>query len=369
MTLLRLVLAMLWLAQPGLAQSSAADAAERAAADLRAAADRLPQAQSGTDRVAALTRTVRAYEDGLLALRDGLRRAAIARDQLSADLEAQRGETESLLAALQAMSRAPAPLLMLHPSGPLGTARGGMITSDVTPALQAKVDALASQLDELARLEALQATAAETLEDGLRGAQQARAALSAAIAERVDLPQRFEQDPVQTALLLASTQTLDAFATGLSETFLAKSDAPGGAQPGNSLPLPVQGTVLRGFNAADAAGVVRPGVIIAARPQAIVTTPVPATLLFRGPLLDYGNVAILEPAADVLFIFAGLSEVYGTAGEVLPTGSPVGLMGGTTPSADAILSETPAAAANQTLYLEVREGQSPVNPANWFALE
>jgi septal ring factor EnvC (AmiA/AmiB activator) len=174
-------------------------------------------------------------------------------------------------------------------------------------------------------------------------------------------------------LLIASTETLEGFAAGLKETFLAglTTTTQAGAIKGD-LPLPVQGQLLRAFNAPDAAGIVRPGVILAARPRALVTSPVPATILFRGPLLDYGNVVILEPAADVLFVLAGLNEVYGEAGQVIPAGSPIGLLGGDQPRVDANLTQSDANTGRtqtQTLYLEVREGQSPVNPATWFALD
>ena len=42
------------------------------------------------------------------------------------------------------------------------------------------------------------------------------------------------------------------------------------------------------------------------------------TIRYRGPLLDLGNVVILEPQPDTLFILSGLAEVYGTAGQVIP---------------------------------------------------
>jgi septal ring factor EnvC (AmiA/AmiB activator) len=61
------------------------------------------------------------------------------------------------------------------------------------------------------------------------------------------------------------------------------------------LPLPVLGTVLRRFDEADAAGVARPGPGAATRPNALATTPWPASVRYAGPLLDYGNVIILEP--------------------------------------------------------------------------
>ncbi len=361
----------LW-ASASTAQDSPAVAAQSAASGLSIAQALLDTASTKRDRVAALTETVKAYEAGLIAMRDGLRRAAVHQQTLETQLQNQQAEVGQLLGVLQAMGRAPTPLLLLHPNGPLGTARGGMIAADVTPALQQRADALASQLEELAALYALQESAVETLAEGLQGAQEARSRLSEAISNRTDLPTRFSDDPVQLALMLASTETLEAFASTLTDTFLADRAGPGSTTANADLELPVQGQLLRRFNAPDAAGVTRPGVILAARPRALVTAPTAATLLFHGPLLDYGNVVIIEPAAGVLFVFAGLAEVYGTPGQVLPAGTPLGLMGGDQPTVDAILTETTGVGgpgATQTLYLEVRDGQSPVDPGLWFALE
>ncbi len=358
----------LCLAGPVAAQSPG-DTATQAAQRLTAARAKLEAAAGARDRVAALTETVRAYEDGLVALRDGLRRVAIRQDTLETQMDARQADVSQLLGVLASIGNAPAPLLLLHPSGPLGTARSGMLVADVTPALQTKVTDLRAQLEELALLQALQESAADTLTEGLQGAQQARAALSAAVSDRTDLPVRYTEDAVQTALLLASTDTLAAFADALAGSVdVAAPDL----TPSADLPLPVQGTVLRAFNSPDAAGISRPGIVITARPRALVTTPVAATLLFRGPLLDYGNVIIIEPAQDVLFVIGGLAEVYGEAGQVLPAGAPLGLLGGDSPSVDAILTQGDpgsTAVATQTLYLEVRDGQSPINPATWFVLD
>ncbi len=369
MRFLALVLMLPW-AGTANAQTPA-EAAMDAARQLTAAGSALLDARQSRDRVAALTATVHAYEEGLIAMRDGLRRATIREATLQAELGAKSEEIGRLLAVLQSMGRAPAPLLLLHPSGPKGTARSGMMVADVTPALQAKAEALRTQLEEVALLRQLQDNALGTLQDGLRGAQDARTALSQAISDRTDLPKRFVEDDVQTALLLASTETLEGFASGLTDTFLQGTPTQIAPVEKGALDLPVQGTVLRGFNDEDAAGIKRPGVIIATAPRAMVSTPAAATLLFRGPLLDYGNVVILEPAQDILIVIAGLDVVLGAVGDVLPQGTPIGLMGGQTPSANEILSQSEANTANvsnQTLYLEVREGQSPQDPADWFAL-
>lgn len=365
----KLVFLLAVLAAPALAQSPAEDA-QAAATQLIEAQAALEAADSRSDRVAALTQTVRAYEEGMAAMRDGLRRAAIRQRTIETDLEVRSDEVARLLGVLQTMERAPAPILLLHPSGPTGTARSGMILADVTPAVQERVVELRAQLEEVATLRALQADALAVLEQGLSGVQTARENLSAAIADRTDLPRRFADDPVMTAVLLASSETLSAFASGLTET--QSGGGPQAVTVKGEIPLPVDGQIIRRFEEPDAAGIARPGVLIATRPQALVTTPVAATVRYAGPLLDYGNVMILEPAANVLWVIAGLSQVYGTAGEILPQGTPIGLMGGASPDAQAILNESAQGSAGQrteTLYLEVRDRQSAVNPADWFSFE
>lgn len=357
-----------------MAQDSPAEAARAAAQRLEAASVMLSQVQGARDRIAALTETVQAHEDGLRALRDGLRRAAIRQNAIESALNARSAEVARLLGVLQVMDANRAPLLLLHPDGPVGTARAGMMLADVTPALQAQVVALRADLEEVTVLRQLQQSAAATLQRGLTGAQTARAELSGAMSERTGLPRRFTENAINTALLIASTETLEAFASGLSETIEREidTDQPDATARKGTLVLPVQGEVLRRFGETDAAGIVRPGIIIATAPRALVTAPATATVRFRGPLLDYGNVIILEPSADVLMVIAGLETVFGEAGQVLPEGTPIGLMGGDMPGVDAILTETSHGGGSprtETLYLEVRDGQASVDPASWFALD
>ena len=363
-------LALLFAAPVHAAESPAA-AAQAAAQRLAEASTLLQEADGARNRVRALTETIQAFGDGLEAMRDGLRQAAIRQQSLAGELAARETEIARLLGALQTIGQSEGPTLLLHPAGPLGTARSGMILADVTPALEVRAAALRATLDEVRVLHTLQESAAATLREGLEGAQAARTALSQAIADRTDLPRRFTADPVKTALLLASTETLEGFASGLS--MIAVDEAPG-SLPGitdrkGALPLPVEGRILRRAGEQDAAGIARPGLVIATRARALVTTPAAATVRYRGPLLDYGNVIILEPQAGILLVFAGLDVVYGNTGEVLPGGSPVGLMGGVEPGSDALLignSASPGAERSQTLYVEIRENNTPVDPQTWF---
>jgi septal ring factor EnvC (AmiA/AmiB activator) len=352
------MLVLTLLAGTAAAQQDPAAAARMAAGQLAAAAADLARAGEAEDRIAALTRTVRAYEEGLALLRENLRRLTIARGAQQARLEARETEIAELLALLQRIDPGRTPALLLHPAGALGAARGAMLMADLTPALRSEATMIAAEIARLGQLAA---------------AQEARAALATAASERRDLPRRFEEDPVQRALLMASAGTLEALAAGVATTSgrADAADALPAVEAGQSIMLPVRGRVINRPGEPDAAGLLRPGIMVATRPRALVTAPVTATVRFAGPFPDHGMVVILEPATDVLFVLAGLGEVWPVAGEILPAGAAIGLMGSGQPPAEGFLqdsSPTGAEPRSETLYLEVRVGDGPANPADWFAL-
>ena len=357
---MRLIAAvLLCLAAPLHAQ----DAAQRAADQLLAAQTQLQAADGATDRIAALTATVQAYEAGLSAMRAGQREIALTEASLQEQLTTQREGIARLLGVLATISKTPQPVQRAHPSGPIDTARAGMLVASITPALEIEAADLRSVLAQTQTLRRAQEDAARTLEDGLAGAQTARAALGQAASERRDLPQRFVDDPVQTALLLASAETLDDFAAQIAQS---NPSATQDMAPQANLPLPVAGVVL----ADDGSG--RPGVRLGAAPRALVTSPIAATVLFQGELLDYGTVVMVEPATDILFVFAGFEDVFVQAGQVLPAGAPIGLLPAAQRFNDGNLTENSGIETGefaQSLYLEVRDGQGPQETGAWFALE
>lgn len=368
------------LAGPALAQTTPANQAvadaEAAAALLRAAIGQLAEAVSADDQVVALTEVIRGYELGLAALRGGLRQASGREAELRDRFEAQRDQLARVLGAMTALQQSPESTMLLHPAGALANARSGMILSGVTPGLRAEAEALQADLDEIATVRQLQSNAAGMLGSGLDSVQEARRLLASAVTDRSSMPARYAEDPEELQALRAAAQSLDDFATGIArmeKDVGAPMDDFEGAR--GSLALPVVGTVLRPYREPDAAGVSRPGWVIATAPAALVQTPWPATIRYRGPFLDYGNVMIVEPARGYLMIFAGLSQVFGEVGDVLKAGDPVGLMGGAEAPAQEFGSQFVADAAkgaeagrSETLYLELRQGNETLDPADWFVL-
>ena len=354
----------------GMAQAATvAEQAQAAAVNLQAAVKALDQARQGKDRIRALTQTISAYEQGLTALRESLRQASIREATLLMQFQAKRDRVAQLVGVLSQLESDPAPLLLLHPTGPVGTVRSGIMIADVTPALQAEAEALGKQLAEVRDLRQLQTAAGKTLAEGLRVAQAARTALSQAISDRTELPRRFTEDPEVLKGLLESADTLDAFAAGLALNDIEAEGIEDFGFGHGKLQLPVQGTLLRRPDEADAAGVRRPGMVLATRKQALVTAPWSGTIRYRGPLLDFGNVIILEPGAGYLLILAGMQTVYGEVGEVVGEGAPLGLMGGGEPGMEEFLvsaQDGGGARDTETLYVELRQGGIPVDPLPWF---
>lgn len=368
--MIRLAVLFGLLALPAWAEiSPTAKTAAEAAQALQDSVAGLRAAEGAKDRIAALTRTIRAYESGLAAMREALRQADLRETELTYQFEAKRQEIAQLLGVLANLDAEPGPLLLLHPTGPLGTVRSGMILSDVAPALQVQAERLRDDLIELRNLRALQASAAATLSEGLGAVQEARTALSQAMSDRTDLPQRLTDDPEALQRLSENAATLEDFAASLAPD---EGLAQGFAAAEGQLPWPVLGAVILRAGETDARGVTRPGISIATRPLSMVTSPWAATLRYVGPLLDYGNVMILEPGDGYLLILAGFDQVYGQAGEVVSKGDALGLMGGREGDASDILAPDgggAGASGSETLYVELRKDGQPVDPLSWFVPE
>ena len=365
--------ASLWLASVSMAcaQDSLADQARAAAAQLQETRSTLERTTSTKNRVKALTQTIASFENGLAVMRDSLRLIASQKRSVQERLDQQEVAYSQLLGVLLSMDKSPVQAQIIHPDGPLTTARSSMLVADILPALQAKVSVLRADMDELSYLSDLQVQVVEDLQTGLNNLQTARTELSRAITDRTDIPTRFIEDPAQTAILLAASDTLDIFADGIEMIALNEvtTSLPSISDRIGTLLLPVAGRVVRYYGEADAAGIKRSGIIVATSPQAIVTSPTAATIRYVGPLLDYGLVSMIEPQNGTLFVFAGLGQVFGTIGQVIPAGSPIGVMGGNSQTIDSILEQSEKGTGvvrSETLYIEVRQDKEPQDPLIWF---
>ena len=331
----------------------------------------LKNANNAKRRIKSLSQAIQSYEETLAILRISVRDLTLQQSQVQNVLDQGENEIMQLLGVLATVQKAPIAGQMLHPNGPLATARSGMIISDIVPLLQENVDQLRDQVIVLKQLSETQFKAQNSLQTGLLELQKAHSNLGRAIANRDDLPKRFVANPEKLEILIKASKDLETFAASVQSIALNEPSVslPSVRDRKGNLNLPVRGKILRKFNEADGSGVKRTGIILATEPKAIVISPTAATIRYLGPLLDYGNVAILEPQNGLLFVFAGMDTVYGEIGQVIPALSPIGLMPSQSSEVDKIFKTQAniySGKLSETLYVEVRSGSEIENPLNWF---
>lgn len=330
----------------------------------------MEKALSARDRVRALTRTIQAYEESLSLMREVMREIYFEEAALTRQLEATNKKMMAFLSELGHIENHSTPFLLLHPDGPVASVRSGMLVSDVVSLLQLEAEQLSFRLNTLRDLRLVQGNARQQLRSALSTVQKARAALSHAIAQRARIPKQLITPPEVIEDLFKTQEVFSAFVDNIESD---KRYASFVLEKGE-LGLPVLGFVLREPNEVDPKGVARPGVTLATRAQALVTAPWPATVRYSGRLPGYGNVIVLEPANDYLVILAGIETLYAKTGEIVPLNSPLGLMGGKEIENISIdrykvsgkTYESSSEKSLETLYIEMREGGTPLDPTEWF---
>ena len=345
--------------------------ARDAALELDDAVAKLIVANGKDRRINALTEAIRAFETALAVMRTSLRQTSLTKHKVKARLDMEEQNISRLIGILYNIENQPDPVKMIHPGGPLATVRAGILLSDILQKLQNPIGKIKSDMTEFQKLENLQSRSYSALSNGLNELLSARQNLKKAISSRQNFPKVFGKDSSETGIISTASETIEAFIKGLPKNAerQAIEPLPDIQLMKGHLPFPVNGRVIREFNQKDAAGIKRPGVIVATEPAALLITPTVATIRYQGQLLDYGMVSILEPKDGILFVFSGLGKTFGRIGDVLHAGDPLGMTGGKTLTIGKIMQESVNAASayrSQTLYLEVRENQSPQNPLLWF---
>ena len=338
--------------------------------DLNAARNKLSIADSYRERVKALSDLIQETEESLSDLRSKYRIIKSQTKKLNKDLILQKEKISELAGALLVVGREPLGSKLLHPDGALNTARSSLILSDILEGVRSEARDLDKDLEKLRLLTNLAQGAEQEMQLSLESIQAARVSLIKAASDRTDLPIRFIDDPEKLSLLSKSAKSLGEFAIAINslekkliipaESILKDFEG--------ALNLPVEGVITRKFKEEDAAGIVRPGIIIRTKDNEIVTSPIASTIRYAGPLLDYEMVSILEPDEGLLLIFAGLDKVFGEPGQIIPKSSPIGLMGSRNTNTKNFITENElnSGRLSQSLYIEVRVNDKPQDPFDWF---
>ena len=338
--------------------------------DLKAARNELSVADSYRERVKALSNLIQETEESLSDLRSKYRIINLQTKKLNRNIIFQKEKISELAGALLVVGTEPLGSKLLHPDSALNTARSSLIMSDILEGVRSEAKDLDKDLEKLRLLTNLAQGAEQEMQLSLESIKTARVSLIKAASDRTDLPIRFVDDQEKLSLLSKSAKSLGEFAVALNsiEKKLIMPAKPILKDHAGNLNLPVKGVVARKFKEEDAAGIVRPGIIIRTKDNEIVTSPIVATIRYAGPLLDYEMVSILEPDEGVLLVFAGLDQVFGEPGQIIPKSSPIGLMGSRNTNIKNFITEKElnSGRLSQSLYIEVRVNDKPQDPFDWF---
>lgn len=376
-------------------QKKAADLEQKLKADIAAIGQDRSKLNEQLIAIAAQVRDV----ESKMADTEGRLRPLDARElQIRASLETRRDEISEVLAALQRAGRRAPPALLVKPEDALQSLRTAMLLGAVVPEMRARAASLASDLGELvslrkniaeerdrlaadrdklnddrARLAALvqerQKQQSDT-EKNMEAERQRAVALSKQAENLQDLISRMEQDVKAAAKAAAAAELQGTPAALNGKPNLGALKDPARLSPAIAfasarglLPIPVNGTRIRGFGSSDGSGGQEKGISIATRPGAQVTTPCDGWVVYSGPFRSYGQLLILNAGGGYHVLIAGMERISVTIGQFVLTGEPVATMG-TTSQVASILA---ASSSQPVLYIEFRKDGTPIDSGPWWA--
>ena len=371
--------------------------AQRKSADTEAAlkqeieqigADRIKLNQDLIDTAARL----RGVETRITATESRLKPLDDNEASIRKSLDGRRAVIGEVLAALQRVGRRPPPALLASPEDALQSVRTAMVLGAVLPEMRHEVEALASDLAELANVRRKIAVERDQLKsefaslDGerfrmtalveARQAQQAdrEKALNAERQKAADLGRQVDNlkdliAKLEQALDPAIKDAREAARTDSRPALSAFRD-PGRLTPAvafvslrGHVPTPVNGVKLKEFGAPDGTGGLEKGVSIATRAGAQVTAPADGWVVYAGPFRSYGQLLILNVGGGYHVLLAGMDRISVDLGQFVLAGEPVAVMG----TSSHIASILATGSSQPVLYIEFRKDGTPVDPGPWWA--
>lgn len=249
-----------------------------------------------------------------------LARLNAAETSLSIDQGVNRHRLSRLLSVLQQLKRDPPPALLVSPQDAKDAVRAAILVKAMTPDLQLRARAYATDATEVMRQRRLAAVQSEAL---------------------------FERDSLAAEALPEPDTSADLRIRGTTvgeELVLS---------PPSRLVLPAQGAVVRRFGDALAGGGRSNGLTLSAAKGARAVSPAAGVVQYVGPVKGWGVIVILRLAGGYHLVLAGLERTSVQVGQSVAESQPVGWT-------------SDGRQSTSELYLEVREQGSPVDPIQWL---
>ncbi|MFL2771007.1 MAG: murein hydrolase activator EnvC family protein [Rhodospirillaceae bacterium] len=354
---------------------------------MRRAAGMVEDEKAIRERIISAARSVQEHEKTLIQIETQLDTLETRRAALSVALKKKDVQMRNALMALQRLAIRPTDALLLQPLRPSDAIRSGLVLSAAVPALTRNTAILRTDLDALYQTEIEIIQHRNDVAANAAALLQAQSRLEEIFAEKAKLRAGFEQRASDAAKRMEELSKEAYNLRDLLNIVIAerKRQAKEVAQPaaqkppnGNTpsvdivvarrpaspllvrsmtqargtLPLPVMGRLTQRYGEATEGDVRAKGIVFKTLIDAQVVSPFDAVIVFSGPFRGYGKLLILEHSEGYHTLLAGMDRFYGTVGQIVLAGEPVGVM---------------ASSGLPSLYLEFRREGQPINPLPWLA--
>lgn len=346
------------------------------------------------------TRRTQTAESRIGAIETRLALLQSSESAIRRSLESRRHLIAEVLAALQRIGRRPPPAVLVRPEDILEAVRASMLLGAVVPDLRQEIEILGTDLRELVRLRegiADERKAISVQMQELAGERQRLASLIEARREREataardaeaqrgagselasqarglrDFVERMEKEITSASRAAdAARQALEAETREQRQRMaaLAFKDparlAPkiAFAEARGLLPLPAAGSQLRGFGENDGSGGTTRGISVETRPNALVSAPSDAWVVYAGPFRSFGQLLILNAGGGYYMLLAGMQRIDVNLNQFVLAGEPVAVMGETSEAAATIVG---SGTGQPVLYIEFRKDGVSVDPTPWW---
>lgn len=353
------------------------------------AADVAREMASLRAKLVATARNIQTFEARLTAIERRLDSLAAEEAEKAAALARRREALATMLGALERLGRRPPEAMIAAPAAPADIIRASLLLASAVPALDSDARALGDDLARLGELRRriaferarIEATRADLAAERKRirrllarkAALQERTLAERRAAERRVAKLAAEADSLRELLEKLSAAALVpppvekppppklALATPTVPALPSPAPSPNDDMLQGSfsaalgtLPLPVEGRIIRRFGQRRADGTRDKGITIETRPGAQVVTPYDGRVVFAGPFRGYGQLLILEHGEGYHMLLAGFARIDSSLGQWLLAGEPVGVMG-------------PGKNGKPALYVELRRNGEAINLLPWLA--